>query len=591
MLVMMKRILKNPVVVVLKAIFFWGEYYYFQVLAKQDFTGEMNEPFWRCLKLQMVFFLFYVVISYLIFYDNNKAGIKEIRTLYQERAIWDDFICFCFLIILICVGISMPIKFCFAYYQQMSFQLTQEMVVYIIKFMVLYLLLPLLLAILAGRAAALIQSRLAGLSVLLLTYYVFGNGFIGMLFDLFSYRNYEGWKFTTLFCFMQEDPYCIYDLNYIAPVEAIHWYRIFMWIFLVIGIVLLVTAKKRWISIALFVAAICNFICYLQPSGSMMAFRTSNGFDYIHSDMWYYEKHDTKSYVNNSRGNFWITSYDMEIEITDIVQAKATVTVSDDTLDEYQFTLYHGYNLWDITDEYGNLVPYTREGDYILVSNEAAHMGTIIFSYKGYSSNFYATTQGTYLPANFEYYPHAGWTPVYEYDYGYYAADMPETPAEFQLHVKTRADYPLYSNIAVQKCPDEGRFRCYEMKGTTDGVTLFGNPYLEENDIDGVRVICTRWDRSSYPLYNQNIENYRESFARMKEIGVDLEEITFFVAPMHNYFSYYFGTDSICDLDWCVADDAYYHFVLQSDYIGQENAEDSADYYISDDGTIVWMNQ
>lgn len=573
----MKRILRNPILDILFALVLLGTFYYFLIYAPNHFLNLSNEPFMRCIMTQVILFFVFMLLSYMIFYENNRKGIHENRKIFWKGAFIQDVQCFLVLIGTVVLTVLFAGIFFFCFYHRISVILTGGMVVYIIRFLVLYLALPMFIAILAGRVSAMIENRLRGLTVLFFLFYLFGFGFIGMMFDMFSYRNYPGWRFTTLFCLMHFDPGCMYDLNYLASMEPMQWYRAFFWIFLFGGFFLLGMLKKKWLSLLPFGMAFVSLVLYFQPSGAMMSFQTSSGFDYVFQDYWYYYNNQTcQEYTAQSKNDFTVITYDMNLTISDILKADVAVELNEASLDEYQFTLYHGYQIKSITDGDGDALPYTRVGDYILVKNEKHYLKEIRFTYSGYSSNFYSTTQGIYLPANFEYYPRAGWTPVYNNDHNFYTPDVPDTLAEFRVKLFTKGKYPLFCNVSLKECGKTKGFYQYELDGNTDGLTLMASPFLGEVVVDGVRVISSRFAHNEYPGYQDNEETYREVFEKLNRMGISMEGKVFFEAPHHNWDSYYLGQDSICEKAWRVAQEASDLFEWKEEENADANEEGSS---------------
>ena len=77
----------------------------------------------------------------------------------------------------------------------------------------------------------------------------------------------------------------------------------------------------------------------------------------------------------------------------------------------------------------------------------------------------------------------------------------------------------------------------WKLSGRSDGITLIGNSYLVERNIEGVRVICSRLDC-------ENVSKYKELFRKIdQETKYSMKGKTFIVSPDYNY------------INWCVAND------------------------------------
>ena len=81
-------------------------------------------------------------------------------------------------------------------------------------------------------------------------------------------------------------------------------------------------------------------------------------------------------------------------------------------LSQYPFTLYHGYQVAKVTDETGDALPFTREGDYLTVTPQG-ELSSLTVEYAGSSPMFYSGSQGVCLPGCFPYYPWAGYRKIF----------------------------------------------------------------------------------------------------------------------------------------------------------------------------------
>lgn len=130
---------------------------------------------------------------------------------------------------------------------------------------------------------------------------------------------------------------------------------------------------------------------------------------------------------------FKITSYDMELKLSNVLHAEVNVSVSPSNLDIYGFTLYHGYKVKEVKDESGRELKFKQTGDWIEVES-AGETSSLTFSYDGYSNTHYSNGQGAALPGTFAYYPRAGYVVCADAD-GYEHLTLDE-PTQFDVKLK-----------------------------------------------------------------------------------------------------------------------------------------------------------
>lgn len=141
-----------------------------------------------------------------------------------------------------------------------------------------------------------------------------------------------------------------------------------------------------------------------MPSGACYMFDVASNSDaWTHEQIYYDEylsKYDTNSgniikKVKKYHDNFKAVSYDMTYEISDVLNGKVEVVPDKTNLNEYKFTMYHGYKIKNITNEKGEKLKYSvTGGDYINIINTKESIKKIVFEYSGFCRFFYATTRG-----------------------------------------------------------------------------------------------------------------------------------------------------------------------------------------------------
>ena len=259
-------------------------------------------------------------------------------------------------------------------------------------------------------------------------------------------------------------------------IEPFHWALAAMWCLLGGG-VLLATARgwvKRSGSIGCFVLALLcavfvwhrgsNWNEYLGPFLERQVLRDSS----------YYQDREA---VTAQAAAFHVTAYDMDLHCLAELSADVTVTLDNSGLDAYDFTLYHGFSVSQITDGDGNPVSFVRNGDYITVYREDLPISQLRFRYSGWHEELYSTVQGIYLPGYFCYYPMEGRRAVFDgAQLSFLEADL--APCDFSVRV--HALCPVFTNLSAQG--NDG------FAGTATNLTVMGGFY-QEQVVDDVRYV------------------------------------------------------------------------------------------------------
>ena len=111
------------------------------------------------------------------------------------------------------------------------------------------------------------------------------------------------------------------------------------------------------------------------------------------------------------------------------------------------------------------------------------------------------------------------------------------------MTLRCKGKYPVASNLKTLAQTKEHGFVVWKLSGRSDGITLIGNSYLVERNIEGVRVICSRLDCENVPE-GENVSKYKELFRKIdQETKYSMKGKTFIVSPDYNY------------INWCVAND------------------------------------
>lgn len=501
-------------------------------------------------------FLVFLAVSYECFYDIKKHRLEEVVCIGGNNRfrvqIYDGILLL--LLNLITSGLVYAYHCWFYVHRGIH---NQHLQIYTLRLVLIYVFLPTLLAIAIGWAVSNIQNRLYALSAILLSFYLFDSSFINLILAL-SKTQYSIWKFGTLFSlFFQSGCGTLRDSHYILTAENVHIYRVLFFFFLMLTWVVYCGVRRKVLAVFPFGISLTMLILFFMPTGAVYNFSyITNAFDSAVYDQLYYDEDaqhaldDAK--VEDDRKDFQVTAYDMEMCITDTLRLSVTITPDCVDLPEYQFTLYHLYHIEKIQDDRGKELPYQRESDYVLVKNPNGNLKALTITYSGSSQYFYATSQGMMLPANFEYLPVAGWHKVFVSTWDgtadiTFSRELLPQKAKFSVDLRMRGSYPVYSNLSVVKKGKQHGYYRWIIQGESDGMTLIGNPYLEQKEIDGVYVVYSVLDETHGPT-EQNMPLYRELFSELERIGHSQRGRTFIVSPEDNNGNWCIGGDQIVDV-------------------------------------------
>ena len=309
---------------------------------------------------------------------------------------------------------------------------------------------------------------------------------------------------TRLFPFMT--PSTMLTSSNLAYGYSLRPYRIFayaVWILVLCAVLFFYISKERGKKKRLFSAVVC-----LVAGLCLLPFVFRSNSDIIYDDMnsegagreiSYYERN--KITPPEACHEFKITSYDMELKLSNVLHAEVKVSVSPSNLDIYGFTLYHGYKVKEVKDESGRELNFKQTGDWIEVES-AGETSSLTFSYSGYSNTHYSNGQGAALPGTFAYYPRAGYV-VCADDNGYEYLMLDE-PTQFDVKIKNRKKF--FTNL--------DRTGKNTFSGKTTGLTIVGGLYKEDK-IGDTNLVYTYvgWDISKIKkVFSNLMQTYDRSF-------------------------------------------------------------------------------
>lgn len=111
--------------------------------------------------------------------------------------------------------------------------------------------------------------------------------------------------------------------------------------------------------------------------------------------------------ADERRANFEIAWYNIKIDVSSNMAVNAILSLKQNSLSSYDFTLWHTLEISNITDEQGNSLTYDRLGDFVTVYAQNS-IQEIHFEYAGNCGKYFSNHQGIALPGYIPYYPMAG---------------------------------------------------------------------------------------------------------------------------------------------------------------------------------------
>ncbi len=550
------RFLKSPIKAGVLLVF-WVCVSYFLFTTK-IYWNEVNRPIDLMMEILPYIFLVYLVIAYECFYDIKRFHMEELLLGNGQllRAQGKEFVV---LLGADLLGSVYLFAFHIMCYSQADV-FCKALVLYTVRVIFIYIFLMILVAICIGWAISLVTSRLYGLALIALTFYVFDMSFLSLLSSMSDKHEFL-WKLTTLFSFFFQSRRGICrDADYLLTAENVHIYRALFFACFMLAIILWKQAGRKAWSVVSGMLAVTFLALFFQPTGAVYFMmnipNTRDSVSYVerYRQAEYSDISLTKKGQNKKA--FQVENYDMNVTVTDQFQAEACVVPTDGTQKEYPFTLQYIFQVDQVTDERGEKLTFEQDEDYLLVHNSRGKLHSIRIVYHGTTKGFYATTQGMMLPANYAYYPMPGWHRIFlESGDPYpglkgkivgddcFSREVFSEETDFKVTLRCKGKYPVASNLKTLAQTKEHGFVVWKLSGRSDGITLIGNSYLVERNIEGVRVICSRLDCENVPE-GENVSKYKELFHKIdQETKYSMKGKTFIVSPDYNY------------INWCVAND------------------------------------
>lgn len=332
------------------------------------------------------------------------------------------------------------------------------------------------------------------------------------------------------------------DFRPIAPFGySIQSYRIqliLVWALLglsVMSFLLLRNMRKSRIALSIIFALGCltSAVLYVQPASKVvMSYDPVKGGA---ADAWYYRDFEQQTVP----ADFEITKYDLSFSVQRELSAKAVMVLDKDSLDEYRFTLYHGFSVNRLEDADGRPIAYEQKGDYLYVKPAVDNKtGKISIEYKGHASKFYSNEQGVFLPGYFPFYPHSGFQEVFNTELQGFNRLMQPAPVDF--HVSVKSAKPIFCSLPS--------LTTNEFSGKSTSFTLMSGFLASTRTDAGIEVV---YPYLSINEFNEHTINTGVNSAVQKNI-LDPKKKQVFIIPNTNLLTDYEAFAEFSD-----------HYVLQ----------------------------
>lgn len=496
------------------------------------------DSFVVCMKATELTFLFFLFLSFEFFSKVRRDRIEETIAGIGGRhsnVVWMQVILLVLLNVLYCT--------IFAVYQIRAMRdheiHSRHYLLFILISVFLYHFLLYLFAILGGRVFSLLRSKAAGYSLLVAVWFLFSPKLISTIHQI-SYGREWLYRISDLIGLYSRDYDTVWGNSYyIFSLEAVNFQRILFWIFLMLSVIFSCSrmrAGKIWGGLAV-IGTVVSLVFFFQPTSAVSLDCGVSGQDALTADDVYYQRNDCMDMTQYREADFKVKSYEFDLTVRRELKAEVKVELDGSGLQEYYFTLYHGYGLENVRTSSGTELPFERTGDHIRIpAPEGEQVTALTFTYEGSGKRYYSTGQGIFLPGYFAYYPMPGWRQVYIWQNGYSGNTFEGLGYEVPFHGQVHTDVPLYSNLSTDGDGMVG--------GTSDGMTLLGSYFAEECEVEGCRIV--------YPLLcddqerpDEDKEEWASFIKEYAGSGADLMGKTIIIPPYMNGTFWFFGTDHV----------------------------------------------
>lgn len=359
--------------------------------------------------LGMIGFLFFSFMSYEYMFNTKRVGLEETLSTIKNgkfKVLLSKLLLL--FVLIIAFALVILIYNAITYY---SYNIhCAPFLLHIVKNIVLNILFVALIGALFGVLLSQYLKRVSAYIIMLIVSLIISPFFNEIALSL-SLSYTEIYTFLDIFKILPPDLNWICDSLYGLSIEMIRWNIAYLWICVMSGIILLKFAHKRnyiirCVCVLLIVLSIVNLTSYLFGNHDSVVRKDDRVNGVLFGDSYYWKEHENKI----KEADYKVVKYDMTLDINRNMSAVVDITIEPSTsINTYSFTLYRGYTITSVTDESGNFLPYTRDGNYFDINKRFENEDTTItIKYEGTGNRFYSNSQGVALLGYFPYYPMAG---------------------------------------------------------------------------------------------------------------------------------------------------------------------------------------
>lgn len=246
-----------------------------------------------------------------------------------------------------------------------------------------------------------------------------------------------------------EDAY----LGYAVQMQKIA--LVLFWLALCVLVLQILFQSKKKFYLFSITGILVTFLGCLIPGQELQAsYQMDNWVSYADT---YYRQNELNEV--ETKEDVSVTKYAIDFWIFNQLYAKVEMDVEQTDLQEYDFTLYHIYQVKSVKDQNGNELSYIQKGDRFTVLSDEGEISKIIVEYSGTGNPFYSEFCGTFLKSGIAFYPIANFQKQYEN--GKFV-DVVSKTTDFQVNVHSLRKF--YCTLDTN---EKNKF-----SGKADGFTL-----------------------------------------------------------------------------------------------------------------------
>lgn len=226
-----------------------------------------------------------------------------------------------------------------------------------------------------------------------------------------------------------------------------------------------------------------------------------------------------KQQSKEEKSNFSIISCDLKINVISQIQATARIKVDLSNLDEYHFTLWHSLHIDEITDEFGRLLSFNRDGDFLTIFTPNV-VNEFHITYSGNCGKYFSNYQGIALPGYVPYYPWAGHIIVWDEYHEEIKNDHRNPTSSFRIEITS----PL---VVACNLPS---VKPNTFEGCAESISLYAG-LIAPTMVDGEFCYC-----SPVSDYHLSLEGHETIWDNLSSLvgethDLDLKGKTIFIQP------------------------------------------------------------